>query len=52
MRHIDLPLQIDLLRELGADFTALHTKVTTLDPEPGGDLLGRSVHRSSLFTIL
>ncbi|MFD9925818.1 hypothetical protein ACFWZK_06540 [[Kitasatospora] papulosa] len=39
LRHIDLPLQIDLLRELGADFTALHTKLTALDPEPGSDLL-------------
>ncbi|WP_432104143.1 hypothetical protein [Streptomyces sp. bgisy091] len=39
MRDIDLPLQVDLLRELGADFATLHTKVNELAPEPGSELL-------------
>ncbi|MFF8918315.1 hypothetical protein ACF08M_34710 [Streptomyces sp. NPDC015032] len=39
LRQIDLPLQIDLLHKLGADFTALHTTVTALDGRPGSELL-------------
>ncbi|WP_371632218.1 hypothetical protein OG693_04545 [Streptomyces sp. NBC_01259] len=39
LRQIDLPLQIDHLGDLGADFTALHTTITTLAPRPGSDLL-------------
>ncbi|WP_282695211.1 hypothetical protein [Streptomyces sp. CC208A] len=39
MRKIDIPLQIDHLRTLGADFAALHTTVTALDSLPGSDAL-------------
>lgn len=39
MRQIDLPLQIDRLRDLGADFTALQVTVEALTPQPGSDLL-------------
>ncbi|GAA1160140.1 hypothetical protein GCM10009654_15450 [Streptomyces hebeiensis] len=39
LRQIDLPLQIDHLRQLGADFAALHTTVTALNPRPGSELL-------------
>ncbi|MER7728511.1 hypothetical protein [Streptomyces sp. NPDC096323] len=39
MRQIDLPLQIDRLRDLGADFTALQVTVEALNPQPGSDLL-------------
>ncbi|MEV7955300.1 hypothetical protein [Streptomyces sp. NPDC088141] len=34
-----MPLQIDHLRQLAADFAALHTTVTTLDARPGSGLL-------------
>lgn len=39
LRQIDLPLQIDLLHKLGADFTALYTTVTSRDGQPGTELL-------------
>ncbi|MGX4693720.1 hypothetical protein [Streptomyces sp. JNUCC 63] len=46
MRQIDLPAQIDHLRKLGADFTALHTTVTALhttvtalNAQPGSEML-------------
>lgn len=39
MRQIDLPLQIDHLRQLGDDFAALHATLTGLDVSPGSELL-------------
>lgn len=39
MRQIDLPMQIDHLRDLGADFTTLQVTVEALNPQPGSDLL-------------
>lgn len=39
MRKIDLPLQIDLLRELAAGFKTLQAKVAALDARPGSELL-------------
>ncbi|MFI8811444.1 MULTISPECIES: hypothetical protein [unclassified Streptomyces] len=39
MRQIDLPLQIDHLHQLGADFAAMHSSVTVLDARPGSELL-------------
>jgi hypothetical protein len=39
MRQIDLPLQIDHLRQLGADFTALHRTVKALEVRPGTEML-------------
>lgn len=39
LRQIDLPVQIDHLRDLGADFTALQVTVEALTPQPGSELL-------------
>lgn len=39
MRQIDLPMQIDHLRYLGADFAALQVTVEALSPQPGSELL-------------
>ncbi|WP_326812267.1 hypothetical protein OIE62_07765 [Streptomyces scopuliridis] len=39
IRQIDLLGQIDHLRQLGADFAALHTTITALDAQPGTAML-------------
>ncbi|MDF3291930.1 hypothetical protein [Streptomyces silvisoli] len=37
--HIDLPLWIDLLGQLGRDFADLHITLTALEVQPGSDTL-------------